>query len=613
MLNNNLNFLLIIILLYLVYKNYKTEKNLENLSNTDSTTSSETIPDKKECIPESLLEPKNDLDKEINNLYDDNIVYFRELNRLATVLESDNAKIKDDLRVRGKLIVKKECNLVPTGCIFAFSGTKIPDGWLLCNGLHGTPDLTSRFIISADDDKYKKNIPGGSNKHTLTVSEMPTHNHNGNTEEGGRHSHSVNNWKLCADQAKKYCGKTKTMGWNDGCKDYKWGWAKSEQPVLLKEDWNHKHNLNNLQNQGNSEPHNNMPPYYALAWIMKAPSNVANHEDIDLQVNSISEPVNENECLKLAKSKYGDKVTMVRENLVKGNWSHVPKGCSVQSGGDWAAHYNTGDGEGYSTYTEVRKVNDENSCLDYAKQYLSKKIVEIKTTKEMVFETSKTWVQDGIDYNNAHTEARIGDSSKERWLSYTFSCSPDVYKNKIKGNQCKKSNIFDTNSAWIGLDLGELKHIASVNFRGNTGGYRLPGVIMVYVSKTKKPGNSASSTDKNLWSKNAVIESVYLTYDESDNDKVVKRLTTTKDFYGRYVYFSAAVLYSGRAEFGYVGVSVFEPVSSSELKSKSKDYKLNKGNFDSIPTGCSISTGSDMKAYYNEAEGVSNGFYIPIG
>ena len=45
-------------------------------------------------------------------------------------------------------------------------------------------------------------------------------------------------------------------------------------------------------------------------------------------------------CLAAAVAQFGAKVTAKR-SLVTGSWSHVLPGCSVQSGGDWAAHFNS--------------------------------------------------------------------------------------------------------------------------------------------------------------------------------------------------------------------------------------------------------------------------------
>ena len=48
-------------------------------------------------------------------------------------------------------------------------------------------------------------------------------------------------------------------------------------------------------------------------------------------------------CLEKAKAEFGNKVTQER-TLQSGDWDTVPSGCSVQSGGDWAAHWNSRSG-----------------------------------------------------------------------------------------------------------------------------------------------------------------------------------------------------------------------------------------------------------------------------
>lgn len=68
-----------------------------------------------------------------------------------------------------------------------------------------------------------------------------------------------------------------------------------------------------------------------------------NNNNTETSLNKNDKPpvyIKPNKCLDLAVKEFGDKVTSNRKNLVRGRWSHVPSGCSVQSGGDWAAHYN---------------------------------------------------------------------------------------------------------------------------------------------------------------------------------------------------------------------------------------------------------------------------------
>jgi microcystin-dependent protein len=73
--------------------------------------------------------------------------------------------------------------LVPTGAIMIWSGSvaSIPAGWALCDGSSGRPDLRGRFIVgynNFDADYSTIGNQGGEKRHTLTISEMPSHSHN---------------------------------------------------------------------------------------------------------------------------------------------------------------------------------------------------------------------------------------------------------------------------------------------------------------------------------------------------------------------------------------------------------------------------------------------------
>lgn len=52
---------------------------------------------------------------------------------------------------------------IPSGCILLWSGSigSIPAGWYLCNGANGTPDLRDKFIVGAGSS-YAVNASGGS-------------------------------------------------------------------------------------------------------------------------------------------------------------------------------------------------------------------------------------------------------------------------------------------------------------------------------------------------------------------------------------------------------------------------------------------------------------------
>ena len=142
--------------------------------------------------------------------------------------------------------------VIPTGGIIMWSGTiaNIPTGWALCNGTNGTPNLQDRFIVGATsggDGVY----PGvgvnqtGGNKDAI----IPYHNH---TDAGHTHNYDPginspdnNPLRLQGNDLNtpRYGGQTRTTGTGHANISY----------------------AGTANNQINA----NLPPYYALAFIMK--------------------------------------------------------------------------------------------------------------------------------------------------------------------------------------------------------------------------------------------------------------------------------------------------------------------------------------------------------
>ena len=61
---------------------------------------------------------------------------------------------------------------VPSGVIVMWSGSiaSIPTGWVLCNGSNGTPNLTDRFVIAADQSgSYQVGSTGNGSLPATTV------------------------------------------------------------------------------------------------------------------------------------------------------------------------------------------------------------------------------------------------------------------------------------------------------------------------------------------------------------------------------------------------------------------------------------------------------------
>ena len=135
---------------------------------------------------------------------------------------------------------------IPTGGIILWSGSvgAIPTGWALCNGSNGTPDLRSRFVIGAGS-AYNVAATGGS-ANTVVVS----HTHSV-TDPG--HAHTVTQGATVSGttprQRIRVLSDTATTGVSDPTNTNTTGIT--------------------VNSAGQSGIDANLPPYYALAYIMK--------------------------------------------------------------------------------------------------------------------------------------------------------------------------------------------------------------------------------------------------------------------------------------------------------------------------------------------------------
>ena len=148
----------------------------------------------------------------------------------------------------------------PAGGIMMWSGTiaTIPTGWFLCNGSNGTPDLRNRFIVGAAQDDAgvaKTNITGtltqtGGNKDAIVV----THTHTATIASAGLHSHS-------------YFPFGTGIGTSFGVAE---AFAESQPERITASAGAHVHTAT-IDSAGASGDNANLPPYYALAYIMRGP------------------------------------------------------------------------------------------------------------------------------------------------------------------------------------------------------------------------------------------------------------------------------------------------------------------------------------------------------
>ena len=147
-------------------------------------------------------------------------------------------------------------NAIPSGLISMWSGTiaTIPSGWVLCNGSNGTPDLRNRFIIGAHSDTTGvayttitgANTQTGGSKDAIVVS----HTHTATVNDPG-HSHTYDRTPFAAIRA----GSTGLCP-NPSYDSVATGSATTGITV-------------SNSTEGSSGTNANLPPYYALAFIMK--------------------------------------------------------------------------------------------------------------------------------------------------------------------------------------------------------------------------------------------------------------------------------------------------------------------------------------------------------
>lgn len=71
---------------------------------------------------------------------------------------------------------------VPAYTIVLYNGNTAPDGWALCDGNNGTPDLRGVFVLGAGTNKFGTSYAisdeiAGNEKVTLTLDQLPSHTH----------------------------------------------------------------------------------------------------------------------------------------------------------------------------------------------------------------------------------------------------------------------------------------------------------------------------------------------------------------------------------------------------------------------------------------------------
>ncbi len=218
---------------------------------------------------------------------------------------------------------------VAVGTIAMWSGTiaTIPTGWALCDGNNGTPNLLDKFVIGASDDDSGNAVTGvtggptqtGGSKDAIVVDHshssgnltVDSHSHGDGSLSVDAHSHDSGNLKTDinthahAIQNQPWYTPDVDRGQSDGASLF----SLDNAVQTSTDDHSHQHNVNqgntgnaspdvsgntgdaspavggNTGSEGSSGTNANLPPYYALAYIMKITAGGGGGGEDNVQVD----------------------------------------------------------------------------------------------------------------------------------------------------------------------------------------------------------------------------------------------------------------------------------------------------------------------------------------
>jgi microcystin-dependent protein len=226
----------------------------------------------------------DDIKVAINEVYQADIDAMRNLANISKSIMNSNDLLNipanevnmlgATTNVKGNLVVdgtvkftNKNSNIMeifPKYMVISWANNTTPKGWALCDGntykldsesnaivsnegnVIKTPDLRGRFVLGSGQgtNLINRNLgdSGGSETHKLTVNEMP------------KHTHGIS-----------WSGVGSTGGLSGGnALNYVQGAYMGDWPYSLPQTF-----PQNTNEMGQSLPHNNMPPFYVLTYIMK--------------------------------------------------------------------------------------------------------------------------------------------------------------------------------------------------------------------------------------------------------------------------------------------------------------------------------------------------------
>ncbi len=197
---------------------------------------------------------------------------------VAGSIKAASARFAGDVTVAGSLSANlvDALGVAPIGSVAMWSGNVPPRGWVPCdgriaNGLQ-TPDLRGRLILGAGQGQgltaRTAGLAGGAEAHRLAIAEIPAHLHVyaapwTATSTEGTHSHSyISGYKAPGPVF---------QAWGSSRPDWTIGsYVKTNTTSI---NGNHEHRLTFpatiSASSGGDRPHATLPPFHALAFIMR--------------------------------------------------------------------------------------------------------------------------------------------------------------------------------------------------------------------------------------------------------------------------------------------------------------------------------------------------------
>ncbi len=185
----------------------------------------------------------------------------------GTIIADADVETNDTARA----VVFEGYGMTPLGGILMWSGNpaNLPDGWALCDGsstysdhngvTRTVPNLSGRFIVGIGKSvhgstTYSLNNSGGEETHVLSTAELPAHNHDGVSGNVANHTHSYNDYTVST--AEVTASNFDEQGING-------------RPDNVRTTGSAGGHTHTIANSGSSNAHENRPPYYALAYIIR--------------------------------------------------------------------------------------------------------------------------------------------------------------------------------------------------------------------------------------------------------------------------------------------------------------------------------------------------------